>query len=62
MNNREQTLQINDLEILFTSEVSAGQILDTQVSINDEKLFWIAGGDIENFSSELKTLVEKFRI
>ncbi len=62
MTTKEQTLQIDNLEILFTSDVSGGRTLDTKVEINGERLFWIAGEDIESFSDELKTLIKKFRI
>lgn len=62
MTTREQTLQINDLEILFTSDVYDGQILDTKVEINGETLCWIAGEGIQNFSSELKKLIQTFSI
>jgi hypothetical protein len=62
MTTREQRLQINDLEILFTSDVHGGEILDTKVEINGRKLFQIAGENIEKFSDELKTLIQKFRI
>jgi hypothetical protein len=63
MNTREQTLQINNnLEILFTSDVSNGKILDTKVELNGVCLCWIAGEDVESFGDELKTLIKKFRI
>ncbi len=69
MTTRERSLKLKNLDVLFVSDVINGRDLDTYVSFNGKSICCIAGGDIETFSDELKTLndelqnlIEKFRI
>ena len=53
---------LGNIEITFTSDVSDGEILDTEVKTHDGILCTIAGPDRFNFLNELEAIIQKYRI
>ena len=59
---RERKETISHFDVTLISDVFDGQIMDTEVRIDDTTIFWIAGPEIDNFLIEFRALVDKFAI
>jgi len=67
MITKHLTKQFRNFRISFISEVYNGEIMDTKVTIEpnritDNTMFVIAGNDIDRFTNEFETLVNKYAI
>jgi hypothetical protein len=67
MITKHLTKQFRNFRINFVSEVYEGEIMDTEVTIlpnriTNETMFVISGNDIERFTNEFETLVNRYAI
>ena len=67
MITKHLTKQFRNFRISFISEVYNVEIMDTKVTIEpnritDNTMFVIAGNDIDRFTNEFETLVNKYAI
>ena len=62
MEQRTKPVYISGLEFTLVSDVDNGEILDTEVFIQDEFLLVITGERIDDFVTDLRQLFDKYRI
>jgi len=54
--------QLGDTEVLYISDVYAGEYLDTRVFIGGDCIIAIEGGKISEFHEKLEEVINKYRI
>jgi len=59
---KKQEFYLKDIIITAESEVYDGEILDTEIYLNDTFLFCIAGSEIKDFVNDIENLMNKYRI
>lgn len=62
MKRKNQTFYIKDFVVNTESDFMEDELLDTDVYINREYLFTIAGVYIGDFVAELRLLIDKYEI
>lgn len=59
---RVTTKRVNDVEIVFTSDVFDGKMWDTKVEINGAYICWISAESIEPVTKGFAELMQAHRI
>lgn len=62
MKTKKQTFYIDDFAVNTESDIYEGELLDTNVSINDTYICYISGVYIGDFVTELRNLINKYKI
>lgn len=63
MKNEKQYTYIGNIQLLLTSDVVDGKILDTKVEVMEEGMIcWICGLEIDNFIKDINEVITKYRI